>query len=375
MDLTYIRIDQALPLSQRQASLKARYHFLCACPRCAQNMDVYEACRQYPDLDANEASLATDIKDILPLQSKQPSSHNTTTANIQQRYHSSLPALPLQAADSEAATEQDLRRRWTLCQPLLTLQSQASTPTPPGMKIPWATHPLPEILTEAAIHLSSSSSSSPSSSSSSSSSRYASALSLCALQATHIEPVRSPFPNSPGRIKGLLMLVKLLAFTAAPSPSSLSASQSLSTAAAASAAAVEAPIRRVLDSMDIPTTCEVLLLFVLGSATSWQDQQETQRYLVQPYHREAQEMLEDIRSLPGRDSERASVQKLFQSYSRGESGSGSGTSGGAGDEENRLFLDMVIVKPLREIASFARDVMDAEFGSAVSSADAASGIS
>ncbi|KAH7035223.1 uncharacterized protein B0I36DRAFT_381975 [Microdochium trichocladiopsis] len=374
VEISYI--DQALPLSQRQASLKARYHFTCACPRCAEDLDVYQACQRYPHLQLNDLSLATDLSELIRQQTSPPLSKTKDFSKAIAQVQASFTSLPTPPRSSSGATTtadagstEDLRRRWSLCQPLLLADTTHSTP--------FAIHPVPEILTDAVIHFSSRA-------------NYAAGLALSSLLATQVEPVRNPFPESPGRVKGLLTLAKLLANAAAPAAAAAAAEEEWSSSPSASASprqkpqskalqAAEKAILAVLRTMDVPTTCEVLLLLVLRSASSStaspsprpatssdaqhqnNNNHHHHRMLIQPYHHEAQDILQDIRALPGRHAEQDLVRKLLDQ--RGRPGPGLGSSSSRTQEE-KLFLEMVIVKPLREIAGLARSVMDAEFGGA-----------
>ncbi|KAJ1331437.1 [histone H3]-lysine4/36 N-trimethyltransferase SMYD [Microdochium nivale] len=335
VEISYI--DQALPLAQRQASLKARYHFTCSCPRCKDDLDVYQACQLYPHPDLNSLSLAPDLPEFLQQQQNQTNGPSRAVVWQAHTARTSTSQDSSSSADStRSITKQDLSRRWRLCQPFSLTTKE----------------PDHSLLHDANMYFASRGR------------RYASSLALSSLLATRVEPVRQPFPDSPPRAKGLLMLAKLLANVA---EAAAAAAGPPPTAASATAAA-EKQVLGILASMDVPTTCEVLLRLVLRSATapisssseslvsSSATVQQQQRYLIQPYHVEAREMLTDLESLPGRASERGLVRDLFR-----ESPSAVGPSLGM---QERLFLDMVIAKPLREVAGLADAVMQAEFGAA-----------
>jgi hypothetical protein len=54
------QIDTSLPLAHRRRGLST-YYFLCTCPRCTHDLTIYQVCHDFPNLQANEFSLASNI--------------------------------------------------------------------------------------------------------------------------------------------------------------------------------------------------------------------------------------------------------------------------------------------------------------------------
>ncbi|KAI1176668.1 SET domain-containing protein [Nemania sp. FL0916] len=302
-------IDCNLHLSHRQEALRARYHFTCACDRCKDDMDVYQVCRVYPHLHMNSLSLAPDVQNLLDSSAAGVLSGNeelsTTVEDIYPWCSASMVDL------SEADKQKQLRRRWKACKPLRDSHTAA-----------YAIEPLPRVLTEASIYFATQG-------------HFAYSLSISCFLATRVEPYRSAAPFTPQRVKGLLMIAKLVA-NAAPMDSDSSSDGS---SVSAPIKTLRADISKALANVDQATTCQVLAELVTYYAPSAHSNEWS-------VYNEADEMLRDIAGLPGRESEDA----LVKAFVRNPNGA-----------EERRFYDQAILDPLRALAAYCLDIMDNEF--------------
>ncbi|TGJ85927.1 hypothetical protein E0Z10_g2801 [Xylaria hypoxylon] len=284
VEISYI--DCNLHLSQRQEELKTRYHFTCNCPRSPEVQNLQDS--QGPSLSTKEL-LSTTIEDIYPWCSK--------------------PLLGL----SEPDKQKQLRRRWTACKPLRDSRAPAN-----------AIEPLPHILAEASNYFGEHG-------------NFAYSLSISSFLATRVNPYKAAAPFAPQRVKGLLMVAKLLKYI---TPADLDSSSG-GTKTLTSGKSLWGGISKVLGKMDQATTCQILLELVVLYAPAAHSK-EWAVFL------EAEGLLVDIQTLQGREMEEAFVKALMRN------------SNGA---EERRFFEHCVLRPLRELSAFCFDIMDSEFGS------------
>ncbi|KAI0433668.1 hypothetical protein F5Y09DRAFT_54592 [Xylaria sp. FL1042] len=307
IEISYI--DCNLHLSHRQEALRTRYHFTCNCPRCKDDMDVYQVCRQYPHLRLNSLSLAPDIQN--PPDSQGPSlseneSLRTTVEEIYPWCSTSLLGL------SEADKQKQLRRRWKASKPLRDSHTPAH-----------AIEPLPHILAEASMYFGEQS-------------NFAYSLCISSFLATQVEPYKAAAPFAPSRVKGVLMIAKLLANTA-PADIDPATKKALSTSSTQS---LLGGISTALGKVDQATMCQTLLEIVVYYAPAAHSKEWA-------IYREAKNLLGDLEALRGRETEDAFV----KAFMRNPNGA-----------DERRFFDQAVLGPLRELSAFCFDIMDSEFG-------------
>ncbi|KAK0628519.1 hypothetical protein B0T17DRAFT_588610 [Bombardia bombarda] len=242
-------VDYTAPKTARQEALRL-YHFQCDCPRCKDDLDVYQ-------------SLA--LQDPTSL----------------------------------------IRARWSLVQTLVA----AST---------FAVEPLPSAILAASSLFQTTGGDA----------KLPYALSLSCLLATACEPFKLVAPFLPWRVKGVMVIAKLLSATAP-----LTASGKLA------AVCAHKGLVGTLARSDQVSMCEAMLRLVLVWVEMGGGAEEVRR--------EAKEMLGDIESLEGRERE----SELLR-----------GWAGDLQNKEGRAFFEAVVLAPVRELAGWAVGIMDAEFG-------------
>ncbi|KAI0203850.1 SET domain-containing protein [Astrocystis sublimbata] len=303
IEISYI--DCTLHRSHRQDALKTRYHFVCNCLRCKEDLDVYQVCRMYPHLRLNSFSVATDIQEHLD-------THTTSlfggkkglSTTIEDIYPSC--STPLTSLDS-ADTHKQLRSRWKACKPL-------RDPNPSA----YAIEPLSRVLSEASVYFAVQGS-------------LAYSLCIASFLATSVDPIKSPVPFAPQRVKGLLMTAKLLANDLG---ATLGGTKALTSTDGLSGAIIEA-----FRKTDQPTVCQALLELVLHYAPAVNSKEWS-------VYREAEDLLKDLESLPGREMSNTLVKRFMRNPN--------------GFEE-RAFFDNFVLEPLRRLAALCIRIMDTEF--------------
>ncbi|KAI0600882.1 hypothetical protein F4775DRAFT_607961 [Biscogniauxia sp. FL1348] len=290
--------------AHRQESLKRRYHFDCNCPRCEDDLDVYQLCMKYPHLELNSFSLVPDLDRLRDPPVSQFLHSNEPLKQVVKNIYPTC-SHPLQDETPEA-TVNELRRRWRACEPLWKSKM-------------YAVDPISQVLTEANIYFSGHG-------------NFPYSIAISCFLALHCEPFRFPMPFAPLRVKGLFMIAKLLANI---TPTTMNQEAYGATAPFA------AKISQVLGKIDQATMCQVVASLVVhygpaAHSTEWQ------------VYGQAKDMLSDIASLPGRELENSMV-KAFITNPKGV--------------EEARFFESAILNPIRELSKFAPEVMVSEFGS------------
>ncbi|KAL1839351.1 hypothetical protein VTJ49DRAFT_1619 [Mycothermus thermophilus] len=256
-EITISYVDYTLPRAARHDALR-QYHFQCACPRCKDDLDVYDICQASPILSLNSFSIQPDLA---KLRNPPIDRSKVTKPEIETIYKKWQSLTKPEDADDEEDAQLNLAKsRWSLCRPLVEARM-------------WAIEPLPSTILAVA------------SSWQTSYKMIVYALPLLCFLATECEPVKYPAPFTPWRVKGLVAIAKVLAVTA-----ELTASGALATRC------VHEGIVGTLATADQVTLCEALLRLAVrhgevGAAEDWE------------VLREAKSMLEDIESLQGRERE------------------------------------------------------------------------
>ncbi|RWA08854.1 hypothetical protein EKO27_g6251 [Xylaria grammica] len=214
---------------------------------------------------------------------------------------------------NESDKQKQLCQGWTACKPFLDSHTPAH-----------AVEPLPSVLLDATVYFGEQG-------------NFTSALSICCFLATQVDPYKAAAPFAPQRVKGLLMIAKLLSNTAPADPHpSLSSIKTLTLGKS-----LWGGISKVLGKMDQATVCQVLLELVVYYAPAAHSKEWA-------LFRAAKDLLDDIEALQDREMEDA----LVKAFLRNPNGA-----------EERLFFEQVVLGPIRELSAFCFDVMDNEFGS------------
>ncbi|KAI1307821.1 SET domain-containing protein [Xylaria venustula] len=306
IEISYI--DCNLPLSHRQEALKTRYHFTCSCTRCKNDMDVYQVCRAYPHLRLNSLSLAPDIQNLRDPQVSRVNGNESLHATVEEIYPwCSPPLLNLSLQEKQ----KQLRRRWEACKPLRDSRAHA-------------VEPLPRILAEASMYFGEQG-------------NFVASLCISSFLATEVEPYKAAAPFAPQRVKGVLMIAKLLANTA-PADLDRKTDKALSTLGGKG---LLERISKAMEKMDQATMCQTLLEIVVFYAPAAHSKEWT-------VFQEAKDLLGDLETLRGRETGDAFVKAFIRNPN--------------GTDARRVF-DQTILGPLRELSAFCFEIMDSEFDS------------
>ena len=295
-----------MPRSHRQEALRSRYHFDCDCLRCRDDLDVYQVCQQNPYLHVNEATLSPDLETLRnPLIGASLSADKSLRRHVEEIY--SRNSGSLQGADPSQKRE-ELKRRWKECSRLRSARL-------------FAVEPLCQVLVEASIYFGERGD-------------FAAALVVMSFVAFYVDPYRSPMPFGAQRLKGLLMLAKLLTHTAA----AFAGAGGGATPAPSLSGAVGSKVSEILARADQVTACHLLLVFIMRFSPT--------AHSGEPLSGEAAELLHEIESLEGRQQETSMLQAISRN---------------PGGEDESQFMEIVL-GPVRELAELALDVLTEEFG-------------
>lgn len=175
--------DNTLPKAARHEALRL-YHFKCDCPRCKDDLDVYEVCRASPHLRLNSFSLQPDLAKL-----RSPSIDRTKVSKEEiEAIYKKWKAL----GEPEGKDEEDHLRlaqaRWEVCRPLVEAKM-------------WAVEPLPTTISQLAARWQTSHK------------MVVYALPLLCFASTECDPIKLVAPFMPWRIKGVMAIAMLLAVT------------------------------------------------------------------------------------------------------------------------------------------------------------------
>ncbi|EXK90053.1 SET and MYND protein [Fusarium oxysporum f. sp. raphani 54005] len=297
--------DYTFPRSKRKHAL-APYFFDCQCPRCEKDLNVYQVCAGSPIINMNRHSLVADVGKL----GKHPAATDSTKASTATSFSEQLSDL-IDEKDPALSPEnrrRALRARYQQCKGLTAEKL-------------WAVSPLPQLLTEVSILYIEES-------------NFIYALTTACFVATSSDPYRHVFPCHPIRIKGLLLVAKLLANTAADT-ASLGNSQ-----AVASKGDINQRALQTLQDIDQVSLCQMLLIMIIRSVP-------------RDYVREwevsatAQQMLDEINELPGRDQELS----LINAWKEDPEG-----------EQARAFFEYAVVKQVDSLANLGLEILEMDFG-------------
>ena len=187
-ELTISYIDYTKPLSERQEGL-VLYNFACTCPRCAGDLDVYQVCqalaaspKTQPMVELNDRfTLVPDVEILRNPPVLSPSAvPGPTPAQVEAIY---------KECDIEENADPEnrlafMRTLWTACQPLIKADR-------------WAMEPLAALVRHTTLYFTEVG-------------NYSHAVALACYSAQHIDPYKYPAPFAQWRVKGLLVVAKLL---------------------------------------------------------------------------------------------------------------------------------------------------------------------
>ncbi|KAJ4394132.1 hypothetical protein N0V93_003349 [Gnomoniopsis smithogilvyi] len=302
-EITISYIDYTKPKLFRALGL-ALYHFECRCPRCKDDLSVYDICQNSPVIPLNSFSLVPNLERLRkpPISPpKSPAELKELKDSIDEIYVACQPPDPSQTLRTNETRLAHLRHQWKQCQPLIKA----------GM---WAQEPLGLTIEHAFMYYTQTGS-------------FAHALSVACFAALNCSPYKYPAPFKERRLKGLMLIAKTLTNTAP-----LSAMDQLEEV-------TDPRVIVCLRQADQVAICEALALMVgkLGPLAHSQDWEIVDL---------AKSMLQDIASLQGREKEAALLRDWAESQ----------------DEAGSKYFKEQILLPIEDLAGFAVDIMTADFG-------------
>ncbi|KAK4660385.1 hypothetical protein QC762_118470 [Podospora pseudocomata] len=288
--ISYIANDK--PRSIRREGLRL-YYFECDCPRCVDDLDVYQVAQTSPVISLNSFSLQPDLTKFRePAIDKSGISMNQIEIIYKVVYD--------QTKSEQDTSIEAARTRWKLCKPLVEAKM-------------WAVEPLPTTILLLATNWQTNY-------------KWAVyALPLACFLATQCDPIKLVAPFMPWRIKGVMIITKLLAFTG-----------ELTSSGELAKRCTHEGIVGALAMADQVTMCQALLHIVvhqgsIGAAEDWD------------VLKEAKMMLKDLESLPGRVDE----SKMVQAWARDPE-----------DPQAKAFFESEVLKPVNTLASFAPEILE-----------------
>ncbi|KAK4103136.1 hypothetical protein N658DRAFT_467657 [Parathielavia hyrcaniae] len=295
-EITISYIDNTLPKAVRYEALKL-YHFRCNCPRCDDDLDVYDVCETSPNIPLNSFSLQPDLE---KLRNPPIDRSKVTKAEIEAIYKK-WQALAKPEGGNEGEHLKLAKARWELCRPLVEARM-------------WAAEPLPTTVLELATRWQTNYK------------MVVYALPLLCFLATECDPFKLVAPFMPWRIKGIVAIVKLLAVTG-----ELTASGAL-----VATGCTHEGLLGTLVTADQVSMCEALLRLAVrhgsvGAAEDWDVLQQ------------AKSILEDVESLPGREQE----SNMLRAWAKDPE-----------DPECAAFFETQVLKPIKTLSSFAVEILE-----------------
>lgn len=281
----------------------ALYHFECACPRCKDDLTVYEVCQTSPVIPLNSFSLVPNLEKLRkpPIKPpKSPAQVKEFKDSIDEIYVACQPPDPSQAPRTPEARLTHLRHQWKQCQPLIQAEM-------------WAQEPLGLTIEHAIMWYTETGS-------------FAHALSVACFAALNCAPFKYPAPFKERRLKGLMVVAKTITNTAPPS-----AMDELE-------GKTDPRLMMCLRQADQVAICEALALMVerygpMAHSEDWE--------IVHL----ASNMLKDIASLEGREKEAGLLRAWVKSS----------------DEAGKRYFKEQVLRPIEDLAGFAVDIMNADF--------------
>lgn len=298
-------IDYTYPLFARQAAL-SKYHFTCTCPRCEQDLSIYQACALSPNLELNRRSLVSDITKL-----RDHPATDATKAHLVNKYSVDMTKMPALVPDETLPSQEQrkvLQARWQRCEPLIREGC-------------WAVMPLAQLLFNIALYYVKEEN------------WWYALLAKCII-ATKSDPYRYVAPFHPLRVKNLLFIANVLTVTA----DATSANPSVSRRKQLNN--VDPKVLTALQEIDQTSLCQMLLLMVLKSAPAgYVDEWDLSV--------RASTMLSDIDQLEGRERELS----LINAWNEAPE-----------SDQSRAFFEYAVVKQIDTLAELGHEMLAREFG-------------
>lgn len=264
------------------------------------DLDVYQVASRYPHIKLNAISINPNLAGL-----HKPSLIGTSKekdVDVEKIYRECNTVAG--GIGSSGHLLPQLQKHWRLCEPLRKANL-------------FAVDPLANVLGRATIYFGERD-------------NFPFCLAINCFAVINVDPVKFPMPFSPSRLKGLQMLANVLSNTAPISGSrTLSFDGSLS-----------GRIGQALSKMDQATIAQAVLAIVVH----WAPLAHSEEWQI---YQEASAQLKDLESLPGRGKER----DLIKAWVKDQN-----------DAEVAMFFEYAVLKPLQELAGFALEIMDSEFG-------------
>ncbi|KAG8675276.1 hypothetical protein FPOAC2_01325 [Fusarium poae] len=296
--------DYTFPLSKRKQAL-APYFFDCMCPRCKRDLNVYQVCADSPIIGMNHHSLVADVGKL----GRHPGATDLNKVSAAKRHSEELSEL-LEEKESTGSLETRrsyLRKRYQRCRGLAAEDM-------------WAISPLPQLLSEISILYAEEG-------------NFAYALVTACFITTSCDSYRHVIPYHPVRTKGLLLVAKLLANTAADT-AYLESSQAVAVKGDFNQRALQ-----TLQDIDQVSLCQMLLIMILKSVPKGYVQEWEVSVT-------AKQMLDEIDQLPGRGQELSLINTWREDPEA---------------DQARAFFEYAVVKQVDALANLGLEVLEMDF--------------
>ncbi|KND90266.1 Histone-lysine N-methyltransferase SMYD3 [Tolypocladium ophioglossoides CBS 100239] len=297
--------DYTYPLPKRKEALSP-YGFECSCPRCRDNLNVYQVCAASRVITPAGLSLVPQTSKIRD--------HPAVSDPVKQALAKASGESATRLTDARTSPESLPERR-----NLLLAQYRDCKDLILGEL--WAVTPVPQVLTEISIFYAEEG-------------HFPFALAMACFVATKCDPCRYMAHFHPVRVKNVFMIAKLLANTA-----ERTAALSNSVKHVAAKANLDQKAQETLQDIDQVSLCQMLLTMVLrsapvGHAAEWE------------LDVAAREILRDIEQLPGRDKELSLIKSWIQNPE---------------SDQSKAFFDYAVVQQVDALASLGRAVLKVDF--------------
>lgn len=299
--------DNTAPLHKRMENL-AQYTFECQCPRCKDDLNIYQTCQLSPSASLNTTWFPdwdTKLRSNKTLSGDDEMLRASRTAQGM----ALIICESMEPATDLASKEKTLKEQYAACKDLAALDL-------------WALSPLATLLTEISILYSEKQD-------------FAYALFVACFSACEGDAFRFPAPFHPSRVKNLFVIVKLLSNTA---PMAAEQSAALKAKTAGEHSTREKLLEKLLE-IDQVSLCQMLLVTILKSVPD-------KSLMDWDLAMEAMDMLQEIENLPGREQEMSLIRLWQESPS---------------EDESQAFFQYAVVKQLDTLSQLGRQVLAEDF--------------
>lgn len=283
-----------------------QYTFECECPRCKNDLNVYQACAASPSADLNKTwfdDWDTKLR-----------KHHGITNEVAVKTSQNAPLEALETIELAShvenleVKEKAIKDQYEACRELIDQNL-------------WAVSPLANLLTEISILYSEKQ-------------NFAYALFVACFSACESDPFRFPAVFHPSRSRALLVIARLLSNTAPLAAKQQSEEKSTSPESTLYESAIEKLVK-----IDQVSLCQMLLVIILRGASD-------KRLMEWEVAKAAAEMLYEIENLPGREQENSLI-RLWQES--------------PGDDESKALFHYAVVKQLDTLAQLGKQVLESDF--------------